>query len=149
MEHWNPRHVAATVTWGVRGEDTCGGVTARWPMSDSSSPSSTNGTRLRALIWITKRAFSRAVGARSVRRVGGWWSVDSSCRVVVTVSRRRMRGEAGAARNRSGAGAAAGPNGNGSYPPISAAYWLPPSNPMPYHVPGDTLYCPHMTSHVD
>lgn len=72
--------------------------------------------------------------------------VISSCSVLVKVSRRRMRGEAGSARSRSGAGAA---NGNGSYPPISAAYWLPPSNPMPYHVPGDTLYCPHMTSHVD
>lgn len=42
-----------------------------------------------------------------------------------------MRGEAGGTRGKAGGGRAAG-----SYPPISAAYWLPPSNPTPYHVPG-------------
>ncbi|CAG4949289.1 unnamed protein product [Colias eurytheme] len=43
-----------------------------------------------------------------------------------------MRGEAAGAR---GKGARSGTN----YPPISAAYWLPPSNPTPYHVPGLTF----------
>ncbi|CAH2076930.1 unnamed protein product, partial [Iphiclides podalirius] len=42
-----------------------------------------------------------------------------------------MRGEAGGARGKAGGARA---NGSG-YPPISAAYWLPPSNPTPYHVP--------------
>uniref|UniRef100_A0A2A4JPV7 Uncharacterized protein n=1 Tax=Heliothis virescens TaxID=7102 RepID=A0A2A4JPV7_HELVI len=41
-----------------------------------------------------------------------------------------MRGEAGGARGKAGA-RTSGTN----YPPISAAYWLPPSNPTPYHVP--------------
>ncbi|CAG9119218.1 unnamed protein product [Plutella xylostella] len=39
-----------------------------------------------------------------------------------------MRGEAGGARGRGA------PRGS-SYPAISSAYWLPPSNPTPYHVP--------------
>ncbi|CAB3222574.1 unnamed protein product [Arctia plantaginis] len=43
----------------------------------------------------------------------------------------RMRGEAGGARGKAG-----GVRGGSNYPPISAAYWLPPSNPTPYHVPG-------------
>lgn len=44
----------------------------------------------------------------------------------------RMRGDSGGAR-----GKTAGPARNGTnYPAISAAYWLPPSNPTPYHVPG-------------
>lgn len=43
----------------------------------------------------------------------------------------RMRGEAGGARGKAG-----GVRSGSNYPPISAAYWLPPSNPTPYHVPG-------------
>lgn len=57
-------------------------------------------------------------------RVQTWcreWSVQCSV---------RMRGEAGGARGRGA------PRGS-SYPAISSAYWLPPSNPTPYHVPGD------------
>ncbi|KPI92910.1 hypothetical protein RR46_14131 [Papilio xuthus] len=42
-----------------------------------------------------------------------------------------MRGEAGGARGKAGGAR----SNSGSYPPISAAYWLPPSNPTPYHVP--------------
>lgn len=45
----------------------------------------------------------------------------------------RMRGEAGGARGK------AGVRSGSNYPPISAAYWLPPSNPTPYHVPGSVL----------
>ncbi|CAH0750431.1 unnamed protein product [Diatraea saccharalis] len=45
-----------------------------------------------------------------------------------------MRGEAGGARGKAGRGAGA------SYPPISAAYWLPPSNTTPYHVPERKLF---------
>ncbi|RVE51853.1 hypothetical protein evm_003473 [Chilo suppressalis] len=45
----------------------------------------------------------------------------------------RMRGEAGGARGKAGRASA-------SYPAISAAYWLPPSNPTPYHVPERKLF---------
>ncbi|XP_045447442.1 CUGBP Elav-like family member 1 [Melitaea cinxia] len=45
-----------------------------------------------------------------------------------------MRGEAGATR-----GKTAG-RSSSNYPPISAAYWLPPSNPTPYHVPERKLF---------
>lgn len=44
----------------------------------------------------------------------------------------RMRGEA--------VGRKTGGRSAGSYPPISAAYWLPPSNPTPYHVPGSVIH---------
>ncbi|CAH2991091.1 unnamed protein product [Chilo suppressalis] len=44
-----------------------------------------------------------------------------------------MRGEAGGARGKAGRASA-------SYPAISAAYWLPPSNPTPYHVPERKLF---------
>lgn len=47
-----------------------------------------------------------------------------------------MRGEAGA-RSKTGR--------SGNYPPISAAYWLPPSNPTPYHVPGSMFHRSHLT----
>ncbi|CAH2232704.1 jg5328 [Pararge aegeria aegeria] len=47
-----------------------------------------------------------------------------------------MRGEAGAARSKTAG------RSSSNYPPISAAYWLPPSNPTPYHVPGVTNYLP-------
>ena len=54
----------------------------------------------------------------------------------------RMRGEAGGARGK------AGVRSSGSnYPPISAAYWLPPSNPTPYHVPG-SVSTPSFNSHT-
>ncbi|XP_047999050.1 CUGBP Elav-like family member 1 isoform X4 [Leguminivora glycinivorella] len=46
-----------------------------------------------------------------------------------------MRGDTGGARGKAGAG-----RSNGGYPPISAAYWLPPSNPTPYHVPERKLF---------
>lgn len=46
----------------------------------------------------------------------------------------RMRGEAGGARGKAGVRTS-----GSNYPPISAAYWLPPSNPTPYHVPGSML----------
>ncbi|KAI5633903.1 RNA recognition motif domain-containing protein [Phthorimaea operculella] len=39
-------------------------------------------------------------------------------------------------RNAGGARGKTAGRPNGNYPPISAAYWLPPSNPTPYHVPG-------------
>ncbi|XP_075974682.1 CUGBP Elav-like family member 1-A isoform X8 [Anticarsia gemmatalis] len=47
----------------------------------------------------------------------------------------RMRGEAGGARGKAG-----GVRSGSNYPPISAAYWLPPSNPTPYHVPERKLF---------
>ncbi|CAF4894345.1 unnamed protein product [Pieris macdunnoughi] len=50
-----------------------------------------------------------------------------------------MRGEAAGAR---GKGAKSGSN----YPAISAAYWLPPSNPTPYHVPG-SMFAYHSTKY--
>ncbi|GBP70659.1 hypothetical protein EVAR_88833_1 [Eumeta japonica] len=46
-----------------------------------------------------------------------------------------MRGEAGGARRSAGGGGTRQATGSTAYPPISAAYWLPPSNPTPYHVP--------------
>lgn len=46
----------------------------------------------------------------------------------------RMRGEAGGARGKAGVRTS-----GSNYPPISAAYWLPPSNPTPYHVPGSEI----------
>lgn len=49
----------------------------------------------------------------------------------------RMRGEAGGARGKAGVRTS-----GSNYPPISAAYWLPPSNPTPYHVPG-SMIIPH------
>ncbi|VVD01504.1 unnamed protein product [Leptidea sinapis] len=42
-----------------------------------------------------------------------------------------MRGEANGARAKAA--------GRTNYPPISAAYWLPPSNPTPYHIPGSLI----------
>lgn len=59
------------------------------------------------------------------------FNADASCDVIVQCVKWRMRGEAGSGRGKSG-----GKSNPTSYPPISAAYWLPPSNPTPYHVPG-------------
>lgn len=55
----------------------------------------------------------------------------------------RMRGEAGGARGKAGVRTS-----GSNYPPISAAYWLPPSNPTPYHVPGSVLTPHSLLIHV-
>lgn len=54
-----------------------------------------------------------------------------------------MRGEAGATR-----GKTAG-RSSSNYPPISAAYWLPPSNPTPYHVPGSKIRCKRLPNTIN